>query len=190
MAKKQFPELEFLLARVAATYGGRLSTANDYESLSFDIERKTGLLVSASTLRRLWGYDTYDSTPRESTLDSLARYVGLGTFQDFRLAVRESPDFTSGFLSNDCILSQDLVEGDRILLRWNPNRQLEVRYLGAYRYVVENAVYAKLQVGDRFEATALVKGYPMFLPQVERGDEILPLYVAGIKDGLTMVRKL
>mgnify|MGYP006988973001 CR=1 FL=1 len=190
MAKRQFPELMYLLEKVAGAYGGRLSTANDFDYLSAEIEKKTGLLLSSSTLRRLWGYDNYDSSPRESTLDCLARYVGYDRFDSFRRAVRDMPEFSSGFLSGECVFSRDLVRGDRVVLGWNPNRQVEVLYLGDFCFEVVRSLNAKLLPGDRFEASAFVKGYPMYLPGVERGGENLPLYVAGIKDGLISVQKL
>lgn len=190
MSRKPFPELEFLLSRISEIYGGRISTANDFESLSANIEQKAGVQVSASTLRRLWGYDNYESTPREYTLDCLAKYCGYDSFRDFRIAAREMPAFSSGFLSNECLFARDLQEGAHVLLGWNPNRMVELHYLGGYLFEVTRSVHSKLMVGDRFELTALVKGYPMFIPEVKRGSEILPLYVAGFKDGLTTVQKL
>ena len=45
MSRKPFPELEFLLSRISEIYGGRISTANDFESLSADIEQKAGVQV-------------------------------------------------------------------------------------------------------------------------------------------------
>ena len=69
------PELAELLRQVEEKFGHRLSTTTDFELLSFVVEREIGELISASTLKRLWGYVAYSSSPRISTLDTLSRYL-------------------------------------------------------------------------------------------------------------------
>ena len=67
------PELAHLLELVVQRYGRSVNTSTDFESLSVVIEHETGDYLSASTLKRLWGYVSLHPAPRFSTLDVLAR---------------------------------------------------------------------------------------------------------------------
>ena len=52
-------------------------TNEDFETLSESIFDKTGIRLSVSTLKRVWGKVKYDSSPNMATLNALARYVGF-----------------------------------------------------------------------------------------------------------------
>jgi hypothetical protein len=77
------PELAYLLDEVEQKYGRRIATTTDFESLSVVIEHQIGEMLSASTLKRLWGYVSLNPTPRIATLDILSRFVGHKNFKAF-----------------------------------------------------------------------------------------------------------
>lgn len=56
----------------------------DFEQLSEQILLETGVSLSVSTLKRLWGRVRYDSVPTPTTLDTLARFVGYDSWRVFR----------------------------------------------------------------------------------------------------------
>lgn len=56
----------------------------DFEQLSEQILAETGVSLSVSTLKRLWGRVRYDSSPTPTTLDTLARFVGHDSWRSFR----------------------------------------------------------------------------------------------------------
>lgn len=187
---KHFPELNYLLQKAEKAYGNSLSVPKDFELLSESISASVKQGISSSTLKRLWGYDAYVSTPRPDTLDILARYAGYKSFRDFVRLIQIDPDYTSGFLSSACLEADSLQVGDRIGIAWNPNRQVTLEYLGNRRFRVLQSENASLLAGDCFEAVAFYKGYPMMVPYVDRGGQMLPMYIAGTHDGLTLVEKL
>ena len=78
-AGKEIPELSFLLKEVEKVYGRRVATTTDFESLSVVIEHEIGELLSASTLKRLWGYVGDRRTPRGDTVKVLReeRFQGV-----------------------------------------------------------------------------------------------------------------
>ena len=76
MSTAIIPELSYLLQVVEKTYGRKLYTTTDFESLSIIIENKIGELISSSTLKRLYGYVSMKPVPRKSTLDVLSRFIG------------------------------------------------------------------------------------------------------------------
>ncbi len=57
--------------------------SQDFETLSGEIFKKTGVLLSASTLKRIWGKVKYNSTPNLATLDALARFVDFPNWRSF-----------------------------------------------------------------------------------------------------------
>ena len=69
---------------VEARYGHPLKTSRDFEQLSEAINGSQHQHVSATTLKRMWGYINEPVTPRLSTLHILARYVGAADFNDYR----------------------------------------------------------------------------------------------------------
>ena len=56
----------------------------DFERLSQLISQETGIVLSVTTLKRLWGKIKYDSKPNSSTLDALAKFVGAKNWRSFR----------------------------------------------------------------------------------------------------------
>ena len=76
--------------------GHTLKTPKDFDQLEEIIFQKVHEPVSASTLRRFWGYQ-HDAAvaPRISTLDILSRFVGYDSWDDF-LSKTESAEETAG----------------------------------------------------------------------------------------------
>lgn len=85
--------IERLKDAVIAVFGQTLDAPTDYERLSADIQKKTGELISVSTLKRLFGYIKPGTIPRPSTLSVLARYVGSAGWSDFcsKCSMAEDP---------------------------------------------------------------------------------------------------
>ena len=70
--------------------GRQIRTPKDFDFLAEAIFGECHTMVSVSTLKRIWGYVQSDSSPRPSTLDPLARYIGFADWEDF--AAKNSPE--------------------------------------------------------------------------------------------------
>lgn len=55
----------------------------DFENLSELILKETGVSLSTSTLRRIWGRTAYNHLPSATTLNTLARFAGSGDWRAF-----------------------------------------------------------------------------------------------------------
>lgn len=55
----------------------------DFENLSEMILNETGVSLSTSTLRRIWGRTEYNHLPSGTTLNTLARFAGSGDWRSF-----------------------------------------------------------------------------------------------------------
>lgn len=187
MERKDIPELQTLLDEVEKKYGHTLDNTNDFRTLAALLEYECKDLVSVSTLKRLWGYVSQQTTPRESTLDVLSRFVGYGSFRDFRLSQFGKFDDTSGYLDLSFISASDVSEGELLTICWAPDRLVRLRKRGGIEWEVVTNHNSKLQEGDRFELACFFRGLPLFLPAVIRNGQTLPSYIAGKKEGLSKV---
>ena len=185
----QIPEIHVLLMQVESRFGS-LSRPADFSHLSDEIESATSELLSPSTLKRLWGYVNYMSSPRVYTLDVLSRYIGYTDFGSFCSEIHNNPEFVSGFLTEDSISSDSLAQGEKLRIGWDPDRLVTLEYIGDNRYVVLEVENASLEVGDIFTLPAIVKGFPLYIPHIERNGRQTPLYVAGYRNGITLLKKL
>ncbi len=186
---EQIPEIHILLMQVESRFGNVAKPA-DFDNLSEDIENATSELLSASTLKRLWGYVNYLSNPRTYTLDVLSRYIGYQNFGSFCEQIHDTNEFVSGFLSEDSLVAESMKPGEKVRIGWNPDRLVTLEYKGSNRFEVVDVQNASLLKGDQFVLPAIVKGYPVYIPHIERNGQLTPMYVAGYKDGITLIKKL
>lgn len=187
MIQKDIPELQTLLQKVEEKYGRPLECTNDFRVLSALLEYECKEVVSVSTLKRLWGYVSQRTTPRESTLDVLSRFVGYKSFEDFRLSTFGKLDDTSGYLDAAFLSARDVQDGGVLAIGWAPNRLLKLRKVGEQEWEVVSSYNSKLLEGDRFQAACFFKGLPLFIPSVVRGGNELPSFIAGKQKGLNKV---
>lgn len=188
MAKKNIPELAYLLTEVEKKYGRRIATTTDFESLSVVIEHQINELISSSTLKRLWGYVSLNPTPRLATLDLLSRFVGYKDFKDFCNGLKESKAFTSTFFTSKCQTVAELKSGTIVTLGWAPNRLITLDYLGDFVFEVKTSENSQLKPGDRFEMSEIIVGFPLYISRILRDGKYTPSYVAGQLDGINLLK--
>jgi hypothetical protein len=89
----QFPDDEILLASCLKKIETQLNwgesidwTNRDFELLSEQIAGKTGVTLSIVTLKRIWGRIRYDNKPTQTTLNTLAKFIGYAEWRCFKQA--------------------------------------------------------------------------------------------------------
>lgn len=60
----------------------------DFEHLCTEIEKRTGILISVSTIKRLLN-GQFNQLPQAATLNAIATYIGYDSWQDFRVKKHE-----------------------------------------------------------------------------------------------------
>ena len=187
---KNIPELNSLLTEVENKFGKRIATSTDFEYLSADIESTSGEQISASTLKRLWGYVNSNPIPRNTTLDILSHYIGERNFKEFCINLKKKANVESGHFASKYIAVSEIAVGQKLLIGWKPDRLVKIEYSGDFTFKILSSENSQLQVGDEFEATAFSLGFPLYIPFVLRGSEKLPSYIAGSFNGLTTLELL
>lgn len=130
--ERMIEHIERLKDAVVAVFGQTLDAPTDYERLSTDIQKRTGELISVSTLKRLFGYIKPGTIPRPSTLSVLARYVGSAGWSDFCSKCSKEEDLESRKVSKKPIYRHPIVYiaimilcvgGVFLWLGWGNNRE-------------------------------------------------------------------
>lgn len=139
--------------------------------------------MSTTTFKRLWGYINENVTPRRSTLDTLAKFVGYHDWNVF--CGEEAPEIESGIVANDCInVSRQLKEGDKIRLTWLPNRVCDIEYLGNTTFKIIYAEGTKLAVGSTFSCSLIINGEPLYLDNLISLGHSPATYICGRRHGI------
>ncbi|MCQ2298313.1 MAG: hypothetical protein MJZ51_06830 [Bacteroidales bacterium] len=169
----------------------QMQSTSDFAFLSGSIQERTHESIGVNTLKRLWGFYAIAVTPRESTLNILARYVGFRNWEDFVQyhSTPEQNDASHIVLSNH-ISSRSLSTGDKIRIAWNPGRVCLLEYLGLETFRVLESENSKLKPGNTFHASLFVEGQPLLMDYLVQESSAAALYVAGSNGGLTQVELL
>ena len=181
------PEIEELKLLIEQKYGKTLGTTTDFEEFSVHLSHDTGQNVSASTLKRLWGYVNDSHKPRMFTLDILAQYLGHANYYAFVSWLKTSTRYNSSFFNAKQLISNELDAGTEVEIGWSPNRLVRLRYVGESRYEVVLSQNSKLVPGDSFVTGCFIKEQPFYLPYIERPDGRTAPFVAGRNGGLTII---
>ena len=172
---------------IEQVFGRPLRYPADFESLSLSIGERVGEAVSVNTLKRLFGSLKEPVEPRKSTLDILARYLGMPDWESYRQ--KASGEGNSDFnVGNGSIDTAGLALGSRVSFRYHPDREVSMEHLGEGMFRVTGSLNSKLREGDVVKADSLCLHYPLVVHSVIRDGKELGRFVAGKVGGLTEIR--
>lgn len=178
MTEKLCKEIETALHR-------QMKTPKDFDFLKDRIYARMHILVSSTTLKRLWGYLDESVTPREKTLDVLTQFLGYRGWEEYTHQVKNQEESQSSPVMNRKIsVKDDLALGDRIRLIWQPERVCDIEYLGNLTFKVVTSENTRLQAGDTFQCSLIVEGEPLYLDHLIQNQKQPTAYVCGKKSGV------
>lgn len=171
---------------VEESIGRRPQTPKDFDLLSESIYNRVGELLSRNTLRRIWGRMADERMPRHSTLSILAHFIGYADVEAFMANSTASDDEqpSSVSLSRHLSVVDGLTRGDRLRLTWNPGRVCDVEYNGSLHFRVVASKNTKLKPNDTFLCSLIIEGQPLYLDQLNQGDNPPTSYICGKQGGV------
>lgn len=187
--EEQTEQLKASLRKEIESISGReMKTPKDFTFLSEEIFSTTHKHLSDFTLKRFWGYIDRGSC-NTTTLNILADFAGYGDWKGYVNYIL-SNEGTSGSLTDAYLTVRALKIGARIRLGWNPNRIVDVRYLGDERLQIVESVNSKLVVGDVYKCSVIVANQPLILHKELTEEENIAspkndMYVCGKRSGVT-----
>ena len=181
--------IDTLRRLICEAAGCEAGSPADLYTLKLFIESRTRETVGLTTVKRFWQYGGLSSQPRQSTLNVMARAIGYRSYDDF------CEHYGDCSPSSDIVLGKgvkvtELKSGERLMLRWNPGREVVVEYLGNSTFRVLSSEGSKLHADDTFQAAFFALGHAAMLANVIHGNSCWPLYEIGQQGGLTLVSRL
>ena len=179
--------IENLRNEIEVAIHRHLATPKDFEALREMIFLRLHILVSATTLKRIWGYIDDSVSTRRSTLDILARYIGYADFDAYENGtvgdIAESP--SSPIMARRIDVDEQLQPGDMIRLTWQPGRICDVEYRGDRVFCVVASQCTRLKAGDTFKCSLMIEDEPLYIDMLVTADSVTPTaYVCGKKSGI------
>ncbi len=162
----------------------KMHTHRDFVWLSEQVKMATAEHVSATTLKRVWGFQKDYDSPSHYTLNLLSRYLGYADYDSF---VEGKPNEQStSSIKAACYMACNLTSGDELTLTWAPNRCIVVHFLEGCSFKVVEAVNSKLQVGDTFSCQTFIEGEACCLSNLYRGEAGPYACVIGKQGGISI----
>lgn len=183
--KQEEPKQLELRKKIEIMSGISPKSPRDFDFLSSVIHARTRQKISATTLKRLWGYIEKDSDSqiRISTLDILSNFVGYVSWASF--CDLNAGANGSDFIATRTLYAKDLTTGAIIRLLWNPDRCILIRFEGSDVFTVIESRNSKLMVGDTFHTSAIIDKHELLLTELCRPGMQPCSYICGRMGGVT-----
>lgn len=171
---------------IETALGQRMQTPKDFEMLRTRIYARLHVYVSRTTLMRVWGYVNEEVTPRTSTLNILAAFLGYRDWEEYQQQTLLPKDQQSSPVMNRRLsVTTAMARGDRLRLTWQSSRVCDVEYLGDLTFQVIASENTRLRRGDAFQCSLIVEGEPLYIDNLVQEDRNPIAYVCGKKSGVT-----
>lgn len=175
-----------IIIHIEKKFGKEIRYPSDCDSLSEDVFLHTKQKISISTLKRLFGFVNGVQDPRLYTLDILAKYLGFNNWDVYLDEIKSNS--SSEFFNIERLDVESLAVETKIKIAYEPNRIIELNYVGDFNFKIETSINSKLQVGDIVKITNFVKNFPLLISEVKRNYQNLGQYRAGKSGGLSEIK--
>ena len=170
------------LEKLSEKIGEDVTTPAGASVLCLDLEKK-GILMGLNTVKRLVGVLPSDVSPRKTTLNIIANYLGYPSWDTMQ---EDTAMEGSDFGKKDIFIEMsDLEEGAEVEVCWKPDRRILIRHDGNGQYTVFKSENSKLLSGDIISLSKLAIGFPFIADKVFRADKPLGSYRAADGAGIT-----
>lgn len=177
--------LATLRREVEIAAGLKEKTSRTFEILSEKIQESGAGYISASSLKRLWGYVKDSGKKNDSTLDVLARFVGCDKgYAAFKEKFDSDNGVESGYDSKRVLNVVKLLPNSRIEVKWFPDRCVVLRYEGSLVFEVEISINSKLKEGTRVLCARIAEGEPLLLDIPDEDGRLRLVYRGGEINGV------
>lgn len=188
MVKRELKHILHLIAVIETTVGRKIKTPKDFDFLSKIIYVRLHILISTTTLKRLWGYLKDGTQTRISSLDILSQFVGYKDWDDFCLNFEDLDlEVQEQAIHQKVLISKQLKKGQQIVVCWYPNRICILQYLGNDIFRVVKSSCRKFAEGDMFQCGLLVEKEPMYINDFFHNGIYSGGFVIGRKGGISFL---
>ena len=174
---------QILREMIERMVGRKMLVPRDFVWLSEKVLERTQQRVSASTLRRFWGYVNEGVSASKFTKNVLANFLGYADFEEFGLSQGTGEQQSQMVIGKE-ISCDVLYEGQMLKLSWLPDRTCIIRYQGNGSFKVVSSENTRLSKDDTFESHHFINHEPAYLHGWKHGDREPVTYAIGKKNGI------
>ena len=168
----------------------KLQTPKDFDLLSERIYARLHVLISRTTLMRMWGYVDENVKPRKGTLDILSQFLGYQDWDGYcQNSLLPKEQQSSPVMARRLSVGKELERGDMLRLTWHPDRVCDVEYQGNLQFRVVASENTRLRADDTFLCSLIIEGEPLYLDNLKQGVHPPVAYVCGKHSGVWFERK-
>lgn len=179
---------EKLRIDIESALGKTIDTPKDFDVLKEQILVRTGETVSASTLKRVWGYLSSDSEPGLHTLNILSRFLGYISWKHFLSESSDKEHQSNPVMSRHLSVEEELCPGDQLRLTWHPGRVCDVEYTGDSKFEVLASKNTRIQAGNTFKCSLIIENEPLYIDNLCQEGMPPVAYICGKKTGVMFER--
>jgi hypothetical protein len=160
----------------------------DCNALADHISRTCKTKISASTLKRLYGFVKGGSQePRIYTLDIISAYLGYNGWEQLVQALDNSGERESKEIEK--LKPEHIGKGHSVILSYEPGKKIELQKQGN-GFLVLSSNDRKLILGDEVKFGIIELHYPLtFTSILRKGENLGKLQIASVS-GITSIRRL
>lgn len=163
--------------------GLNLDNPKDFEILTLLIKEKTGRPLGINTVKRLLGALSEKVNPSQNTLNIIALYLGYDNWchlaESFNEVQKENDDRN--------IYPENLPAGTRLILKYAPNRVLELEVTKSKRCLVLATNKGSLLNGDILHIECIRLSKPLESDSLVRNGKPLGPYKSALKGGISHI---
>ncbi len=179
---------EIIKKRIEEKSGIKVLYSRDCDILANKISTDSNCRLSASTLRRLFGFVKGTREARVYTLDVISNYLDYSTWDDLIKSFDPNTKPVSNFILE--LKPSKLKIGDQYKYKFRPDAEVTIKYIGKSFFEVMASKQSQLKNGDIFKASILNLHHPLFILNVERNGESIGKIIEAKVSGLTQISKI
>jgi len=174
--------------RIQKKYGAKIKYPKDCYGLAEHIKSECKCVISASTLKRAFGFTQGTEYLRPATKDAIANYLGYDDWnklQDDLLGKKISRKPVIELLS-----ASDISIGQVLVVSFGKNAFIKLLALGQRRFAVMDCCKVKAETNCQVEFREIRKDYPLLISLTKPSGTKIAEIVLGELTGVTEVELL
>lgn len=169
-------------------FGQPVRYPKDCETLASQISASCKQQISASTIKRLYGFVKGIEQPRLYTLDVISSYLGYSSWENLLMSLNKQNRPSRETIEH--LVPAQLKKNTVIEIGYEPHRMVTLKYTGKNRFEVLHSTDGKLHQGDVIGFQSADLHYPLQINEIKRSEKNAGQYLAGSISGVTFIKKI
>jgi hypothetical protein len=174
--------------KIHSKFGQTIRYPKDCNGLAEHISASCKTKISASTIKRLYGFVKGSSQePRVYTLDIISAYLGYKGWEQLVQSLDNSGERETKEIEK--LKPEQVGKGQSFILSYEPGKNIELQKQGS-SFLIVSSNERKLLPGDEVKFGAVELHYPLTIISLSRKGENLGKHQIAAVSGITSIRKV